>query len=163
MPRRLAFGAVAVALLMVAALGGCSDDDEPQAAGSTTTTVDPDASTPTFVGDGSPFCDAMLGVGQVGRDENATAAEVLEDNERLVGFLDAAEAVVPADAPAGFDALLADYRTAAAAITTAEGDVTAAFAALEAEAPEVVERLGSSDSHAAAFAFLVERCGISAP
>lgn len=163
MPRRLALVFLAAALLAAAALGACTDDDAPQAAGSTTTTVDPDASTPTFVGDGSAFCDAMLGVGQVGRDENATAAEVLADNERLVGFLDDAEAAVPADAPSGFGALLADYRTAAAAITAAAGDVPAAFAALEAEAPEVVERLGSSESHAAAFAFLVERCGITAP
>jgi hypothetical protein len=41
--------------------------------------------------------------------------------------------------------------------------VEQAFEALEQEAPEVVQRLGSSTSHEEAYNFLVERCGITAP
>jgi len=105
----------------------------------------------------------MLGVGQVGGDAGATPEAVLEANDRLVAFLDEAQASTPADAPADFDALLDDYRAATEAIAEAEGDVDAAFAALERTAPEVVQRLGSSTSHQAAYDFLVDRCGITQP
>jgi hypothetical protein len=105
----------------------------------------------------------MLGVGQIQRGADATAEEVLAENERLIDLLGEAQVNTPEDAPPDFDSLLDDYRLATQAITDAEGDVDAAFAALERDAPEVVGRLGSSTSHAEAYEFLVDRCGISAP
>ncbi len=150
---------VVVAAALALAVTACSDDG-----GETgSTTVPPDASTPTFVGDGSAFCNAMLGVGQVQRTADATPEQVLAENERLLGFLAEAQTNTPEDAPPDFDALLDDYQVAARAIATAGGDIEAAFAALDEQAPEVVGRLGSSTSHAEAYEFLVDRCGISAP
>ncbi|MEQ1786414.1 MAG: hypothetical protein ABL966_05130, partial [Acidimicrobiales bacterium] len=150
-----------VLLVALGAIGGCggSDDDDAR----TTTTVDPDATTPSFVGDGSAFCDAMLGVGQIGSSADAAPAEVLADNEELLALLDDAQANTPTDAPPDFDALLDDYRAASQAIAVAGGDVEAAFATLEQESPEVFARLSSSTSHEAGFTFLVERCGITTP
>lgn len=143
------------------ALGACSDgDDTTEATSAPTETTAP---TPTFTGDGSAFCDAMLGVGQVGSDPDARPAEVLAANQTLVGFLDEAQANTPADAPADFDALLDDYRAATRAIAESDGDVDAAFAALERSSPEVVQRLGSATSHQAAYDFVVDRCGITQP
>lgn len=152
--RALVVGALAVALT------ACTSDPPP---GSGADSPPSTASTPTFVGDGSAFCDAMLGVGQIGGAEGATPAEVLAENARLVGLLDEAQANTPADAPPDFDELLDDYRAATEAIGEAGGDVDAAFAALQQTSPELVARLGSSTSHADAFAFLVERCGLTAP
>jgi hypothetical protein len=149
-------GAVALALLLAGA--SCSSDTESPA--STTASTAP---APTFVGDGSPFCNAMLSVGQVGGAQGATAQQVLAANEQLVAHLDEAQANTPADAPADFDALIDDYRAATAAIFEAGGDVRKAFEALEAEQPDVVFRLGSETSHKEAYDFLVERCGINAP
>lgn len=148
-----------VALALALAAGACSDDgggSRPSAAATEST-----APTPTFTGDGSAFCDAMLGVGQIGRDAEASPDEVLADNDKLVAFLDEAQANTPTDAPPDFDALLDDYRAATQAIAAAGGDVEAAFAALERESPKVVDRLGSSTSHAEGYDFLVERCGIT--
>jgi hypothetical protein len=148
-------------LVLVLAAGACADDDgEAGADGPATTSTAP---TPTFVGDGSAFCDAMLAVGQVERSADATTAEVLAENDALVAHLDEAQANTPPDAPPDFDALLDDYRAATQAIATAEGDIDAAFEALERDAPEVVERLGSSTSHVAGYQYLVDRCGIAAP
>jgi hypothetical protein len=147
-------------LVLVLAAGACADDGGAEADRPTTTSSTP---TPTFVGDGSAFCDAMLAVGQVERSADATAAEVLVENEELQAHLDEAQANTPPDAPPDFDALLDDYRAATQAIAAAEGDIDAAFAALERDAPDVVERLGSSTSHAAGYQFLVDRCGIAAP
>ena len=152
-------GRAALVLSVVLLLGGCADDGGADA-GSTTTSTAP---TPTFVGDGSPFCDAMLAVGQVERSADATPAEVLAENEELQAHLDEAQANTPADAPPDLDALLDDYRVASLAIATAEGDVEAAFEALERDDPGVVERLGSSSSHVEGYQFLVDRCGIAAP
>ncbi len=159
--RRLHLLVVALAL----AVAGCSDDggtDDGGALPGETTTA-PTAPAPTFVGDGSSFCDAMLGVGQVERAADATPEEVLAENQRLIDFLGDAQANTPEDAPADFDALIDDFRLAAQAINDARGDVDAAFAALEEDSPEVVGRLGSSTSHAEAYEFLVDRCGITAP
>jgi hypothetical protein len=150
------WGAVAVALVL--AVAGCSGDSD--SSSDTTTSTAP---TPTFVGDGSPFCNAMLNVGQISGAEGAQPNEVLAANQQLVEQLDEAQANTPADAPADFDALLDDYRTATAAIFDAKGDVAKAFEALGEEHPDVVARLGSSTSHQEAYDFLVERCGINAP
>jgi hypothetical protein len=149
------WGAAAAALVL--ALAGCSDDSD--SSDSTTST----APTPTFVGDGSAFCNAMLNVGQSPGAQGAPPQEVLVANQQLVEQLDEAQANTPADAPADFDALLDDYRTATAAIFDAKGDVAKAFEALDEEHPDVVARLGSSTSHQEAYDFLVERCGINAP
>ena len=150
------WGAAAVVVLLAAS--GCSDDS-----GSSSDTTASTAPTPTFVGDGSRFCNAMLKVGQVAGAEGASAQQVLAANERLVEQLDEAQANTPADAPADFDALLDDYRVATTAIFDARGDVAKAFEALEEEQPEVVARLASSTSHQDAYDFLVERCGINQP
>ena len=115
------------------------------------------------MGDGSAFCDAMLAVGQIERSAGATPAEVLAENEELQAHLDEAQANTPAEAPPDFDALLDDYRVASLAIAAAEGDVEAAFEALERDDPDVVTRLGSSSSHADGYQFLVDRCGVAAP
>ena len=147
---------------LAAAVIACSDSsEEPPVTGAVTT--DPTASTPTFVGDGSAFCDAMLGVGTIEPAADATPADVLAENERLLELLGEAQVNTPEDAPPDFDALLDDYRAAAEAIADANGNVEAAFVTLSEEAPEVVARLGSSTSHAAAYDFLVARCGISGP
>ena len=145
-----------VALVLVLTVAACSDD---KGSGPTTTA----APTPSFVGDGSPFCNAMLSVGQVSSAQGATKKEVLDANEELITHLDEAQANTPADAPTDFDALIDDYRIASTAIFDADGDVTKAFEALQAEQPEVYARLGSSTSHKAAYDFLVERCGINPP
>ena len=145
----------AIALLAVAA---CSGDDSSSSSATAST-----APTPTFMGDGSPFCNAMLGVGQVAGAQGATPAQVVEANRQLVAHLDEAQANTPSDAPPDFDALIDDYRLATTAIFDARGNVEAAFEKLEAEHPDVVARLASSSSHEEAYTFLVERCGINAP
>ena len=150
-------GAAAIALVLVLVVAACSDSDS---SSDTTTSTAP---TPTFVGDGSPFCNAMLKVGQVAGAEGASAQQVLAANQQLVEQLDEAQANTPADAPADFDALVDDYRAATTAIFEAKGDVAKAFKALEDEHPDVVARLGSSTSHQDAYDFLVERCGINQP
>ena len=144
----------AIALLVVVA--ACSDDTS----SSPTTTAAP---TPSFVGDGSPFCNAMLGVGQVAGAEGATPEQVLEANRQLVAHLDEAQANTPADAPPDFDLLIDDYRKASNSIIGAGGDVQAAFTYLQETDPGLVARLRSSSSHQAAYDFLVERCGVDAP
>ncbi len=149
------------AVVVLLAAAACSSDD-PEDGGAPTTTAST-VPTPTITGDGTAFCDSMLAIGRVAGATGATPAEVLAANEVLVGHLDEAQANTPADAPADFDALIDDYRLAAEAIFAAEGDVAAAFEALGEEHPEVVDRLGSSTSHADAYAFLVDRCGIDAP
>ena len=145
----------AFALLLV--VGACTDDS-----GNASDTPST-APTPTFKGDGSPFCNAMLRVGQVAGAEGATPQQVLEANEQLVANLDEAQANTPPDAPPDFDALLDDYRLATTAIFDARGDVRAAFTALQQAHPDVVARLRSPSSHKAAYDFLVDRCGINAP
>lgn len=105
----------------------------------------------------------MLGVGRVGGSAAATPEQTLRDNEELAALLDEAQVNTPEDAPRDFDVLLDDYRAASQAIATAGGDTEAAFAKLAEESPAVVRRLGSADSHAAAYDFLVERCGIERP
>ena len=150
------WGSVAAALVL--AVAGCSDD-----ADSSSSTTASTAPTPTFVGDGSAFCNAMLNVGQIAGAQGATAQQNLEANERLVAQLDEAQANAPADAPPDFESLIDDYRLATAAIFEAKGDVQKAFKALEEDAPDVVARLGSATSHKEAFDFLVERCGINQP
>ena len=144
--------AVGVALLLAVAACGGGDGASP---GSTESTVP----TPTITGDGSPFCNAMLAVGRVQGAGGASPAEVLQANEDLAGHLDEAQANTPPNAPPDFGALLDDYRLASDAIREAAGDVTKAFAALEAEHPDVVARLGSQTSHGEAYRFLLERCG----
>ena len=153
------------ALALLLAVAGCTDDGGDQTAPPTTaaSTTASTAPTPTLTGDGTAFCDAMLGVGQVAGAEGATPEEVLATTEELTQHLDEAQVNTPEDAPTDFDSLLDDYRLAIEAIVAAEGDVEAAFAALAEEDPEVVGRLGSSTSHAEAYAFLVDRCGIEAP
>jgi hypothetical protein len=144
--------------VLVLGLLACSSDEgtAPTTTAPTTTSTVP---TPTLTGDGTPFCDAMLGVGQIAGAEGATPEEVLASTNALAARLDDAQATTPEDAPPDFDALLDDYRLAIEAIRDADGDVEVAFAALGEEQPEVVARLGSSTSHEEAFAFLVERCG----
>jgi hypothetical protein len=144
--------------VLVLALAACSDDD-----GSSPSTTASTAPTPTFVGDGSPFCDAMLNLGQVRGAQGATPQQVLAANQELVAQLDEAQANTPPDAPPDFDALLDDFRIASTAIFDAGGDVEKAFEALEAAEPDVVARLGSPSSHPEAYGFLTERCGIDRP
>ena len=151
----------AVVVLAVAGASCSSDADPEEGTGSSTT--ESTVPTPTITGDGTAFCDAMLAVGRAPGAAGASTDEVLAANEELVGHLDEAQTNTPSDAPADFDALLDDYRAAAEAIFAAEGDVAAAFETLGKEHPEVVDRLSSSTSHADAYAFLVDRCGIQAP
>jgi ABC-type transporter Mla subunit MlaD len=159
MGRRAGRGLLAVVLVTVAVAGACADDGGREAGSTTTESIAP---TPTFVGDGSAFCDAMLAVGQVERSTDDSPAEVRAENEELARHLDEAQANTPPDAPPDLDALLDDYRTASEAIADADGDIDAAFEALERDAPAVVERLGSSTSHEEGYDFLVGRCGITA-
>ena len=149
------------AVLLLGLAAACSDDDG-TAASSTSTTAST-IPTPTFTGDGTAFCNAMLALGQVAGAEDATPEEVLEANRELVANLGEAQANTPEDAPPDLDALLDDYRIASDAITKANGDVEAAFRALGVEHPDVVSRLGSSSSHEEAYTFLVDRCGINVP
>jgi hypothetical protein len=149
------------AVLLVLAAAACSDDDG-DAAPPTSTTAST-APTPTFTGDGSAFCTAMLALGQVAGADGATPADVVAANQQLVAQLDEAQANTPEDAPPDLGSLLDDYRIASEAIGAAKGDVEAAFEALGVEHPDVVARLGSSSSHEEAYSFLVERCGINAP
>jgi hypothetical protein len=142
----------ALGLLLVA--GACSDDG-----GGGDAATESTIPTPTIEGDGTAFCDAMLAVGRVQGANGSSPQEVLASTEELLGHLDQAQANTPSDAPPDFDSLLDDYRLAAEAISDARGDVTKAFAALEASHADVVARLRSSSSHAEAFAFLLERCG----
>lgn len=151
--RGLCWGAVA----LVVVVSACSGDS---GSSSTTTSTAP---TPTFMGDGSQFCNAMLKVGQVAGAEGATPQQVLAANRELVAQLDEAQANTPADAPPDFDALLDDYRLATSAIFDAGGDVEEAFAALQRDHADVVARLRSPNSHQAAYDFLVTRCGINPP
>ena len=146
----------------MAAMAACSGDD-PEVESSSAETTETTAPTPTFVGDGSAFCDAMLGIGQIDRPPGSTPEDVLEGNAQLAAIVEEALATVPEDAPADVDALLADYLTATEAIAAAGGDVDAAFATLEVQSPGVVDRLGSSSSHQEGYDFLIDRCGISAP
>lgn len=157
---------------MAAALAtaACSGDDDatPTTSPATTTSTVPSPSTSTTsttssTGDGSPFCAAMLGIGQIGGDAESAPEQVLADNQALAALLDEAQANTPEDSPPDLDALIDDYRAASQAIVDAGGDVEAAFAALQLEAPDVVARLGSSTSHEDAYAFLVDRCGVSVP
>jgi hypothetical protein len=149
-------------VLLVLAAGACSGDDGGTAP-PTNATASTAPTTPTFSGDGSAFCTAMLAVGTVETAAGATPAEVVAANQELVAQLDEAQANTPEDAPPELDALLDDYRVASEAIFAAEGDVEVAFAALGAEHPDVVSRLGSESSHEEAYAFLAERCGNEAP
>lgn len=161
MPRLLIGVAVAFALV------ACTADDQtnPDLGASTSDPAPTVASEPTVpvTGDGSAFCDAMLAVGRIGGDPEATPDQVLADNQVLATLLDEAQASTPADAPSDLDALIDDYRTASQAIVAAGGDVEAAFVALQRDAPDVVARLGSSSSHVEAYDFLVARCGMVAP
>jgi hypothetical protein len=150
-------------IVLLAALASCSSDADPDEEGGDTTTTESTVPTPTITGDGSAFCEAMLAVGRVAGANGASTDEVLAANEELVRHLDEAQTNTPSDAPPDFDSLLDDYRLAAEAIFAAEGDVAAAFDALGEDHPEVVDRLASSTSHADAYAFLVDRCGIAAP
>ena len=150
-------GAWVLAVALVAAPAACTDDSGGAVDGSSSTSST--APTPTLTGDGSAFCDAMLAIGQVGGAAGATREQVLEANQELIGHLDEAQANTPSDAPPDFEALLDDYRLATQAIFEADGDVAAAFEALEEEHPDVVARLGSSTSHKEAYDFLIERCG----
>lgn len=159
-------GAAALAL----ALAACAPDDEvsPNPGASSTTTAPPGstvapATTFPVTGDDSAFCDAMLGLGRIGGDPTATPDQVLADNQVLVTLLDEAQANTPGDAPPDLDSLIDDYRAASQALVAAGGEVEAAFAALQRDAPDVVARLGSSSSHVEAYDFLVARCGITAP
>jgi len=153
--RGLRWGAVVLLLAGFA----CSDDDGTAAS----TTTESTAPTPTFTGDGSDFCNAMLALGQVPSASGASPEQVLAANHELAANLDEAQASSPDDSPPDLDALLDDYRIASEAIDQAEGDVEAAFEALGAEHPDVVSRLGSASSHEEAYSFLVDRCGINAP
>ena len=148
-------GAMVLAVVVVAA--GCSGSDDGDDAATSTTEREATTTSVEVVGDGSPFCDAMIALGQIGM--GATAEDVLAANEELVGLLDEAQANTPADAPSDLDALIDDYRAASDAIAEHEGDLDAAYESLS---PDVVARLSANDSHPEAYEFLVDRCGLTA-
>jgi hypothetical protein len=149
------------AAALVVVLTACSGRDD--ASTSTSSSTSEEAPAPTFTGDGSPFCDSMLALGQLPSAEGATPEGVLEATKQLAAHLDEAQASTPSDAPPDLDALIDDYRMATNAILAAGGDVRVAFADLQREHPEVVARLRSPSSHQAAYDFLVERCRMNAP
>jgi hypothetical protein len=145
------------AVLVVAA--GCGGDDGADA-------VDGGGDQTSTTLDQSPFCVAVRSLEELGSepaDSEGTPEEVLAQNDEIVALLEAARASTPADAPADVTALFDDYLLLSAAVTTAGGDTTAAFTALQAEQPELVARLSGPDAHRAAFQWFADRCGTAPP
>ena len=154
-------GALAVLLAVAALATGCSDGD---GAGSPDdAAIDDDTGTTL---DPSPFCVTVRELEELGSEPaegDGTPEEVLEQNAAIVELLEAAKGTAPADAPPDVHALFDDYLLLSAAITTSGGDTDAAFAALQAEQPDLMSRLGAPDAHGEAFRWFSERCGTAPP
>lgn len=163
---------VAVAVVSVAGCGGATQD-----AGDPTTTttatdgaglVTGDSSTTTTSGepvDRGPFCTSIQAIQNLGSRSAGTATpeEVLAQNEQLLDLIDEATATVPDGAPADVERLFDDYRAIAQAISQANGDIDAAYAALQRDEPELTARLVNPTAHLPAFEFFADRCGIPLP
>jgi hypothetical protein len=165
---RRAATAVGVLVLLGAAECGSSAGEDAAPGPSTTTTTalaggptGERPSTETTEGDGS-FCASIQGIQALsGTDaQGATPEQVLVQNEQLLDLLDAAAASVPDGAPADVEALVDDYRSIAEAIGAAGGDVDAAYAAIQAERPELAARLFNETAHLPAFDYFASQCGI---
>jgi hypothetical protein len=153
--------ALAVLVVLAALATGCSDDDgasapEDAAAGEDTgTTLDQ-----------SPFCVTVRELEELGSEPaegDGSPEEVLEQNADIVDLLESAKGTAPADAPPDVHALFDDYLVLSAAITASGGDTDAAFAALQAEQPDLMSRLSEPDAHGEAFRWFSERCGTAPP
>lgn len=144
-----------------AGCGGGGDDSaasDPSAVSATTSSTAPL--------DRSPFCVAIRALEAFGTETSTgsrTPADVLDANARLARLVEQVAAGVPAGAPADVQSLVADYRALTQAISVANGDTSAAFAALEASSKEVVARLGDADAHRESFAYFSSHCGTAPP
>jgi hypothetical protein len=153
--------ALAVLLALAALATGCSDDDGASSADGAAAGED----TGTTL-DQSPFCVTVRDLEQLGSapaEGDGSPEEVLEQNAAIVELLESAKGTAPADAPPDVHALFDDYLVLSAAITASEGDPDAAFAALQAEQPDLMTRLSAPDAHGEAFRWFSERCGTAPP
>jgi hypothetical protein len=160
MPRSVAAALVALVALVAA---GCSDDGN---GGSPDEGAAPADEAPGTTVDQSPFCVTIRELEALGSEPaegGGSPEEVLEQNDEVVALLEAARSSAPADAPPDVHALFEDYVLLSSAITTAGGDTEAAFAALQAEQPDLMTRLSGPDAHAEAFRWFSERCGTAPP
>jgi ABC-type glycerol-3-phosphate transport system substrate-binding protein len=150
-------------LVLVALLAACGGDDDGDDAASG---EEADAGETGTTLDESPFCVTIRALEQMGSEPaqgSGTPEEVLSQNDEIIAHLEDAQASTPADAPPDVPALFDDYLALSAAITTAAGDTDAAFAALQAQQPELVTRLSAPDAHNEAFRWFSERCGTAPP
>jgi hypothetical protein len=160
--------ALPAALLAIALLAtGCSgDDDEPSAATSADGADEGERTDTTAALDGSPFCVAIRSLEALGAEPSSgagTPEEVLAENAQVTTLVEEATANAPEDAPADVQALFDDYQLLSAAIEAAGGDTEAAFTALSADQPALMERLSQPNAHLEAFTFFSGRCGTAAP
>lgn len=158
--------ALLVSVLAIAAAGaGCSGGDDGSGAASNDGTGGEGTDT-TAVVEGSPFCVAIRSLEALGTEPSSgagTPEEVLAENAQITTLVEEATANAPEDAPADVQALFDDYQLLSAAIEAAGGDTDAAFTALSAEQPALLERLSQADAHLEAFTFFADRCGTAAP
>lgn len=158
---------VAASLLLVSALvalGGCGGDDGGGADAAGASDGGADDTEPAL--DQSPFCVTIRSLEDMGNEPDSgdgTPEEVLAQNDEIIRLLEDATATAPDDAPADVQSLFDDYMVLSQAITTSGGDTDAAFAALQADEPELMARLAQPDAHTEAFTFFSERCGTAAP
>jgi hypothetical protein len=159
----------ALLALAVAAAAGCSGGDDDAATAATDGVGDVDsegAETTAAAVDGSPFCVAIRSLEALGAEPASgagTPEDVLAENAQVTTLVEEATANAPEDAPADVQSLFDDYQLLSAAIEAAGGDTEAAFTALSAEQPALVDRLSQADAHTEAFTFFADRCGTAAP
>jgi len=171
-PLSRAAGLILVVLLAAASLGACGGGGDDATA---ETTVAPTASSTTTSDDGglpgdegpvgtvnpSPFCttiQSLQGLG-AGGATNGAPEQVLAQNEAMLDLLDEAAASVPEGAPADVESLFDDYRAIAVAIGGAGGDIDAAYAAIQANQPDLAGRLFNETAHLPAFEYFANHCG----
>ncbi|MFZ6004137.1 MAG: hypothetical protein ACOYXM_09415 [Actinomycetota bacterium] len=162
-----AVGAIAsLAVVVVVALEVLGDDSDGESPSRLVAGSDGPADTSEPLDQGS-FCVAIRDLDALGARPSAgggTPAQVLAQNAEFAALVDAATTDLPSDAPPVVTEFLEDNRALSAAITAAGGDPKAAFAALTASDPELVDRLAeSSVAHAGAFRFFAQRCGTAPP
>jgi hypothetical protein len=162
--RRLAVAALSV-LAVASACSGGSSGDEARSSGSDGSAGDEaQAEVTSTTLDDSPFCQDVRALVALGDDPgDPTPDAVLAQSQAMRGLLDEISASSPPDAPDAVAALLSDFRTIADAVTASGGDVDAAYAALEAEQPELWARLAEPTAHDDGFRYFADHCGTPLP